>query len=102
MTEGRQKTSTPAVFTVSVSRPLSQAILVCATTLGLTASEGSDYDGLAQCKTLAAGATSLTFTVTVNGDNKKEPDERFRLLVAGVPFVQLADPVGVGTIVNDD
>ena len=32
---------------------------------------------LAQCQTLAAGATSVTFTVTVKGDNRREPDERF-------------------------
>ena len=40
--------------------------------------------------------------MTVKGDNKKEADERFQLLVAGLPFVQLVDPVGVGTITNDD
>ena len=102
VTEGRQKTTTPAIFTVSLSRPLSQAIVVCAATRDVTAQAGQDYNGLVQCKTLAAGATSLTFTVTVKGDNKKEADERFQLLVAGLPFAQLADPVGVGTITNDD
>ena len=30
------------------------------------------------------------------------PDEKFTLLVAGVPGVRLADPLAVGTITNDD
>ena len=100
MAEGRQKTTTPATFTVSVSRALSQPILVCAATRDVTATEGHDYDGLVQCKTLAAGAMSVTFTVTVTGDNKKEADERFQLRVTGLPFVQVAD--SVGTITDDD
>ena len=33
---------------MTVSRPLSQAIVVCGVTLGLTASDPSDYNGLAQ------------------------------------------------------
>lgn len=101
VTEGDTGT-TPAVFTVSVSRPLSQPATVCAVTFGLTASDPSDYDGLAQCKTLAAGAASLTFTVSVRGDRRREPDEQFVLLVVGVPFVRLADPLAIGTITNDD
>ncbi len=45
----------PMTFTVKVSRPLSQTVVVCATAL----------------------------------------------LVFGLPFVRLADPVGIGTITND-
>ncbi len=101
VTEGDSGT-TPAVFTATVSRPLSQPILVCAATVGITAGDPSDYAGLAQCRTLAAGATSLTFTVAVKGDRRREPDETFALLVLGAPFVRLADPIGLATIVNDD
>jgi predicted extracellular nuclease len=102
VTEGRQATTTLATFTVTVSRALSQPVLVCATTRDGTASSGPDYTDLTQCKTLAAGSTSLTFTVRVKGDIKVESDEQFQLLVGGIPHVQLADPVGVGTIVDDD
>ena len=35
--EGRQQATTPATFTVSLSRALSQAIVVCAATRDLTA-----------------------------------------------------------------
>jgi len=76
--------------------------VVCGLTVPLTAQDGSDYTGLVQCRTLAAGATSLTFTVSVRGDRKKEPDEKLAFVAAGAPYVRLGDVLGVGTIVNDD
>lgn len=92
----------PATFTVTLSRPLSQPVTICGATLGITASDPSDYVGLSQCQTLAAGATSLSFTVSVRGEKHPEANEQFALLVFADPVVQLADPVGIGTIVNDD
>ena len=85
-----------------MSRPLSQPVFVCAATLGITASDGSDYNGLAQCKALAPGSTSVTFTATVRGDTRRESNELFALVVLGAPYVQLADPIAIATIVNDD
>ncbi|WP_405116086.1 lamin tail domain-containing protein [Micromonospora sp. NBC_01405] len=96
------KGTRPLTFSVTVSRPLSQPVLVCAATFGTTAQAGSDYDPYVGCKTLAAGQTSLTFAVTVRGDRKREADEKVNLLVAGVPGLRLADPLAVGTIANDD
>jgi len=92
----------PAVFTATLSRPLSQPILVCAATLGITASDPSDYNGLGQCTTLAAGQTTISFTVTIKGDRRVEPNEQFALLVLAAPFVRLSDPIAFGTITNDD
>jgi len=100
--EGGPGTTTPAVFTATLSRPLSQNAVICAATIGLTAVDGADYKGLAQCQTLVAGTTTITYTVQVKGDNRREADETFALLVLAVPFVRLADPVAIGTIVNDD
>ena len=40
--------------------------------------------------------------MTVKGDNKQEADETVRAAGAGAPFVRLADPVAIGTILNDD
>ncbi|MGS2613291.1 lamin tail domain-containing protein [Micromonospora sp. LZ34] len=99
--EGDKGTS-PLTFTVTVSRPLSQPVLVCAATIGITAQSGQDYDPYAGCRTLAAGQTSLAFPVTVRGDRKPEPDEKFTLVVTGVPGLRLADPIATGTIANDD
>ncbi|WBB66268.1 lamin tail domain-containing protein [Micromonospora sp. WMMD812] len=101
VTEG-DKGERQLAFTATVSRPLSQPALICAATYGTTAQAGSDYDPYVGCKVLAAGQTSLTFPVTVNGDRKREGDERLTLLVAGVPGLRLTDPLATGTIRNDD
>ncbi|MGC4773186.1 lamin tail domain-containing protein [Micromonospora sp. DT44] len=99
--EGDQGTR-QMVFTATVSRPLSQPVLLCAATVGLTAQTGSDFDAYAGCKVLAAGDTSVTFPVSVRGDRRRESDEKLTLLVAGVPGLRLADPLATGTITNDD
>ncbi|HEY0696986.1 MAG TPA: endonuclease, partial [Micromonospora sp.] len=101
VTEGDSGT-TAMTFTVTVSRPLSQPVLLCGTTLGLTAQAGSDYEAFAGCRTLAAGETSTTFTVSVRGDRRKEADEKLAFLVTGVPGLRLADPTAYGTITDDD
>jgi predicted extracellular nuclease len=99
--EGNSGT-TPATFTAILSRPLSQPALICGVTLGLTASDPSDYKGLAECQLLAPGTTSVTYTVSVKGDRRREGDERFALVILAAPFVRIADPVVFGTIINDD
>ncbi|MDG4806381.1 lamin tail domain-containing protein [Micromonospora sp. WMMD1120] len=99
--EGNQGTR-QMTFTATVSRPLSQPVLLCAAAVGVTAQAGSDFDPYAGCTVLAAGQTSATFAVTVRGDRKRESDEKLTLLVAGVPGLRLADPLAVGTITNDD
>jgi predicted extracellular nuclease len=99
--EGNSGT-TPMTFTVQVSRPLSHNALICATSLGITASAGSDYQPTVSCQTLAAGRTSVTVTVNVRGDRRRESDERLALVVAGIPGLRLADPLAIGTITNDD
>ncbi|MCX5120242.1 lamin tail domain-containing protein [Micromonospora sp. NBC_00362] len=99
--EGNQGTR-QLTFTATVSRPLSQSVLLCAATVGLTAQVGSDFDPYAGCKALAAGQTSVAFPVSVRGDRKREADEKLTLLVAGVPGLRLADPLATGTITNDD
>ncbi|MEV1317791.1 lamin tail domain-containing protein [Micromonospora arborensis] len=99
--EGNQGTR-QLTFTATVSRPLSQSVLLCAATVGLSAQGGSDFDPYAGCKVLAAGQTSVAFPVIVRGDRKRESDEKLTLLVAGVPGLRLADPLATGTITNDD
>jgi hypothetical protein len=93
----------PLTFPVTVSRPLSRDVTVCALAIDLTATFGQDHNGpVAQCATLTAGATSLTFSITVRGDKRREPDEQVALAVLADPVVRLIDPIAIGTIVNDD
>jgi uncharacterized protein len=101
VTEGTNNTTTPAFFTLSLSRALSQPALVCGVTIELTAADPSDYSGVSSCLLIQPGTTSLTFTATVKGDKRKEPDETFALVVLA-PFVNLADPIAIGTIRDDD
>jgi hypothetical protein len=64
---------------------------------------GQDHEGpQLACATLAAGTTRLVFPIAVRGDRRPEPDETLALLVLADPRVVLTDPLGVGTIVNDD
>ncbi len=94
--------TTPAVFTGTLSRPLSQPALVCGFTLEQTAVTPPDYAGLAQCELIQPGTTTLTFTVNVKGDRRPEGNETFALLVITAPFVDVADPIAIGTIVDDE
>ncbi|WP_117212178.1 lamin tail domain-containing protein [Allorhizocola rhizosphaerae] len=91
----------PLVFTVSVSRPLSQGLTVCAGTVPGTAHLVVDFTPLVECKTLAAGATSVTFAVATRTDRRAEGSERVWLIAGGDPrVVVLADVTGVGVITD--
>jgi hypothetical protein len=91
-----------AVFHVTVSRPLSQPATVCLAPFGITADPKQDFDAVVSCTTLAAGRTAVDLAVPVRGDKKREPDEAFGVLVVANAGIRLADPVAIGTIVNDD
>jgi predicted extracellular nuclease len=100
--EGNSGT-TPLVFTATVSRPLSRAVTICALAVDITTRLGEDHTGpLLDCTTLAAGATSVRFTIRVSGDRKREPDETLALLVLPDPRISVADPLALGTIRDDD
>jgi hypothetical protein len=101
VTEGNSGT-TPATFTAVLSRPLSLPTTVCAATIGITAAQGSDYTGVSLCQAVPAGTTSVTFTVPVRGDRRREGTELFSLLVVGGPHLRLVDPLAFGTITDDD
>jgi hypothetical protein len=49
-----------------------------------------------------AGATTAAFPVTVRGDHRREPDERFLFVVGADPRFRYTNAVATGTIVNDD
>ena len=51
---------------------------------------------------IAAGVTSQTFTVTVNGDALLEADERFTVNVSNVVGAKVVDAQAIGVIRNDD
>ncbi len=103
VTEGNSGTVN-AVFTVTRSGDVSRAVAVDYATANGTAVAPGDY--LAIPTTLlsfAAGQTSRTVTVVVNGDTLKEANETFFVnLTNATGGAVISDNQGVGTIVNDD
>ena len=91
------------VFPVTLTRPLSRPLTVCATTVpGITTLPLADFDPYLGCRTLAVGSTGLEFPIQVRGDRLREPDETLSLDVAALGAVRLVDSRGAGTIVDDD
>jgi uncharacterized protein len=91
-------------FTVSLSAPAGAGgVSFDIATADDTATAGTDYVArslLAQ--TIAAGNSTYTFDVTVNGDTTVEPDETFFVNVTNVTGATVGDGQGLGTILNDD
>jgi hypothetical protein len=94
--------TTALVFPVTLSRPLSRPLPVCARTVPGTAWAGIDFEPYLACQVVPAGAAGLSIVVQVRGDRRKEPDERLTLVVSGLANIRLADGRAVGTIINDD
>ncbi len=104
--------TTNFVFTISASAMASRDIDVTVDTADLLESEaGIDYTAIvAQNATIVAGASSTTVVVAVNRELLVEIDETFTVNlsnarldgVSAPALVSISDPIGVGTIVNDD
>ncbi len=99
--EGNSGT-TAAVFTVSLSGAAGVPVTIDYATADGTAVAGTDYAAAAGTLTFAAGQTSRTISVNVNGDTAVEPDETFIVNLSNPSGATIADGQGVGTITNDD
>ncbi len=97
-------------FTVSLSGPApAGGVLFDIATIDGTAQDDNptteDNDYVARSlsgQTIAAGAISYTFAVTVSGDSLFEPNETFTVRITSVNGAQVEDGEALGTIVNDD
>ena len=102
ISEGNAGTKT-ATFTVSLSAAASGVVTYDIATSNGTATAGSDYvASILSGQSIAAGRTSQTFSVTINGDTAVESDETFNVTVSNVAGATIADGSAVGTITNDD
>ena len=102
VTEGHMGTSS-VNFTVTLSSAVSGPVTLAYSTGGGTATAGADYQSASGTVTFAAGETSKTIPVLVNGDRAGEANETFSLnltLVEGSAV--LADGQMTGTIVDDE
>jgi serine protease len=102
VTEGNSGTRL-ATFTVTLSQAVGTVVSYDISTANGTAAAGSDYVAKSLTgQSMAAGVTSKTFTVTINGDATPETTETFLVNVTNVAGVAVADGQATGTIFNDD
>jgi serine protease len=102
ITEGNSGTKT-ANFTVTLSQAAAFPITFDIATAAGSATAGSDYVTKSTVgESIAAGQTTKTFAVTINGDTTNEPDETFTVNLSNASGATIADGQGTGTITNDD
>ena len=102
--EGNSGTTT-ATFTVSLSAPAGAGGVTfdIATADGTATVADNDYVTKSSIgQMIAAGSSSYTFTVTVNGDTNVEPNETFFVNVTNAAGATPATVQGTGTIINDE
>ncbi|MFB2968178.1 Calx-beta domain-containing protein, partial [Aerosakkonema sp. BLCC-F183] len=101
--EGNSGT-TPANFTLTLSAPSNQSVVVqYATADGTATTADNDYNAVAsESITFNPGETNKIISVAVKGDIKVEGNENFFVNLIGVANANIADRQGVGTIINDD
>jgi hypothetical protein len=94
-----------ATFTVTLAGISSQNITVNYATANGTsnpATAGSDYVATSGTLTFAAGQTSKTITVMVNGDTTIEANETFFVNLSSASAAVITDSQGMGTIIDND
>lgn len=94
---------TPLTFTVSLSAPTGLPVtIIYATRDGTATNADRDYEAATGTATIVPGGTSVTVSVNVIGDTKREPDETFFLVVTSATNATIANAAGTGTIWNDE
>lgn len=94
--------SRDALVTLRLSKPATEAVSVDLATSGYTAWAGSDFQGVAQTVSFAAGEQEKLVRIPVNGDLSVEPDEFFNVNLSNARGIRVMDGVAKVTIVNDD
>jgi len=96
--------SSDAIFTVTLSQPVKSDVSFHLATADGTATADSDYVARENDASIAAGATTYSFNVRINGDTAPEPDETFSVNISNIAGggVTTTAASATGTIVNDD
>ena len=89
-------------FTVSRSGSKFRTVSVSYRTVDGTASAKSDYSAASSTLTFPTGISTLTITIAVTGDRKREPNETFTVELFNAVGGIVGDAVATGTILNDD
>jgi hypothetical protein len=99
--EGQSGTQN-ATFPLSLSAPSGRTVTVHYATANGTATAPADYAATNGDLTFNEGQQMKTVTVAVVGDTVWEPEETFFLGLSVPDNVELPDPAGQASIVNDD
>ena len=96
-----------AIFTITLSAPLTMPVSVGYFTANGTAKAGSDYIATSGTATIPAGQTRSSISVPINGDPLNEADETFFVNLTNATGAAISGaPSGsaraIGTILNDD
>ena len=93
-----------AIFHLTTTRPIAQAVTVSfATANGTATTANNDYQTASGLATFAPTTTATTVTVHVVGDNVNEDDESFFVNLSGASLnATIADNQATGTIYDDD
>jgi len=109
LVEGQEGDARKLLFTLRLSAPASQSVTLKYATQGSTklnaAIDGEDYDATSGELTIPAGRTIVQIPVTINGDDLREGDEVFELLLSDLVGAGLAKGetvTAVGTITDDE
>ncbi|MGH8031656.1 MAG: Calx-beta domain-containing protein [Luteimonas sp.] len=95
--------SKPLFFTINLNQAAGTGgVTVRYATANGTAAAGSDYSAASGSVTIAAGDTSVTISVDINGDTVSEPDDTFTVTLSNPTGAVIGRATGIGTIVNDD
>ncbi|HRH59442.1 MAG TPA: multicopper oxidase domain-containing protein [Chitinophagaceae bacterium] len=89
-------------FTVTLSSPYTQAVMVNYKTKDITAAAPSDYTAVNGTLTFNAGETIKTISVGIIGDVLPETDETFKVTLSNPVNASIAVGSGKGKITNDD
>ncbi len=95
-----------ATFTVSLSAPSGQSVVVSYATAELSptpsATSGADFASTSGTVTFAPGETTKPVVVAITNDALDEADETFELVLSSPVNATLASGPAVGTITDDD
>jgi hypothetical protein len=93
---------TDFTFTISIDVASASDVNVDFATADDSAGAPDDYTAISGTATIAAGSTSATVTVKVQGDTTEEADETFFVNLSNPVNATIADNQGLGTIIDDD
>jgi hypothetical protein len=89
-------------FTVRRSGSGPEAVSVSYRTVDGSARANSDYSAASGTLIFPTGISTLTITIAVTGDRKREPNETVTVELFNAVGASVGDAVATGTILNDD